>query len=103
MVLVNVLVLIQAVSQNYAGSSSSDLCYIKWVHYQVLLSKLDSNTLSDDAKAVLATVASRLRNNPECKVVVIGYCSSSKKEQQLSWDHVNAVITYLVEKEGVKC
>ena len=54
-----------------------------------------------DAKEVLASVASRLRNNPECKVVVIGYCSSNKKEQQLSWDHVNAVINYLVEKEGI--
>src|SRR6185436_2385191 len=63
--------------------------------------KAKSNTLSDDAKAVLATVAARLRNNPECKVVVIGYCSSDKREQQLSWDHVNAVITYLVEKEGI--
>lgn len=63
--------------------------------------KPGNNKLTDDAKAVLATVASKLRNNPECKIVVIGYCSSSKKEQQLSWDHVNAVITYLVEKEGI--
>ncbi|OQY94171.1 MAG: hypothetical protein B6D37_09205 [Sphingobacteriales bacterium UTBCD1] len=63
--------------------------------------KTNSNNLSEDAKAVLATVGSRMRNNPECKVVVVGYCSSSKKEQQLSWDHVNAVITYLVEKEGI--
>jgi outer membrane protein OmpA-like peptidoglycan-associated protein len=60
-----------------------------------------SNNLSTDAMAVLATVASRLRNNPECKVVVVGYCSSSKKEQQLSWDHVNKVINYFVEKEGI--
>jgi outer membrane protein OmpA-like peptidoglycan-associated protein len=63
--------------------------------------KSGSNALSKDAEAVLSTVASRLRNNPECKVVVVGYCSSSKKEQQLSWDHVNKVITYLVEKEGI--
>ncbi len=60
-----------------------------------------SNNLSDDAKAVLATVASKLRNSPECKIVVVGYCSSSKKEQQLSWDHVNKVITHLVEREGI--
>ncbi len=59
------------------------------------------NKLSDDAKAVLATVASKLRNNPGCKVVVVGYCSSNKKEQQLSWDHVNAVINHMVDKEGV--
>jgi outer membrane protein OmpA-like peptidoglycan-associated protein len=57
--------------------------------------------LDDDAKAALSTVAARMRNNAGCKVVVIGYCSSNKKEQQLSWDHVNAVITYLVEKEGI--
>ncbi|MBK5272734.1 MAG: OmpA family protein [Bacteroidia bacterium] len=63
--------------------------------------KAGSNRLSDDAKAVLASVASRLRNNPDCRVVVVGYCSSTKKEQQLSWDHVNAVINYMVEKEGV--
>jgi outer membrane protein OmpA-like peptidoglycan-associated protein len=61
----------------------------------------NSNKLSDDAKAVLATVAAKLRNNPGCKVVVVGYCSSNKKEQQLSWDHVNAVINYMVDKEGI--
>lgn len=63
--------------------------------------KAGSNTLSNDATAVLATVAAKLRNAPECKVVVTGYCSSDKKEQQLSWDHVNKVISYLVEKEGL--
>ena len=63
--------------------------------------RASSNALTDDAKAVLATVAARLRNNPECKVVVTGYCSSNKKEQQLSWDHVNKVISHLVEKEGI--
>lgn len=63
--------------------------------------KAGSNKLSDDAKAVLSTVAAKLRNTPGCNVVVIGYCSSNKKEQQLSWDHVNAVINYMVEKEGL--
>jgi len=61
----------------------------------------NSNKLSDDAKAVLSTVAAKLRNSPGCNVVVIGYCSSNKKEQQLSWDHVNAVINYMVDKEGL--
>lgn len=63
--------------------------------------KAGSTKLTEDATAVLATVASAMRNNPECKVVVIGYCASDKKQQQLSWDHVNAVITYLVEKQGI--
>lgn len=60
-----------------------------------------SNKLSSDAEAVLSTVAAKLRNNPGCKIVVMGYCSSNKKEQQLSWDHVNKVINYFVDKEGI--
>ena len=52
-------------------------------------------------KSLLATVAARMRNNPECKVVVTGYCTSSKTRTTMSWDSVNAVINYLVEKEGI--
>ncbi|MEO8583369.1 MAG: OmpA family protein, partial [Flavitalea sp.] len=58
-------------------------------------------TLSKDAKALITSVASKIRDNSECKIAVIGYCASSKSEQQLSWDRVNAVINYLVEKEGI--
>ena len=60
-----------------------------------------SVTLSNDARALLASVAQKLRDNPTCKIAVVGYCSSSKSEQQLSWDRVNAVINHLVEKEGI--
>ncbi len=60
-----------------------------------------SVALSNDAKAVLAGVAQRMRNNANCKVAVVGYGESSKAGQQLSWDRVNAVINYLVEKEGI--
>ena len=63
--------------------------------------KAGSNKLADDAKAVLATVASRVRNNPGCNVVVVGYCAADKREQQMSWDRVNAIITYMVDKEGI--
>jgi outer membrane protein OmpA-like peptidoglycan-associated protein len=61
----------------------------------------NSVKLSDDAKRLLAVVADRMRNAPGCNVVVTGYCASNKLEQQRSWDRVNAIITYLVEKEGV--
>lgn len=58
--------------------------------------------LSKDAEAVLANVAERLRQNPNCKVVVTSYsCEPSKSSQQLSWDRVNIVINYLVEKQGI--
>jgi outer membrane protein OmpA-like peptidoglycan-associated protein len=60
-----------------------------------------SVTLSKDGKALASTIAEKMRNNPGCKVAVIGYGESSKTAQQLSWDRVNEVIKYLVEKEGV--
>ena len=63
-----------------------------------------SNTatgLSNDAKALLASVAARLRQSPTCRIVVTSYCSSTKAQQQRSWDRVNAVINYMVDKEGI--
>jgi outer membrane protein OmpA-like peptidoglycan-associated protein len=58
-------------------------------------------SLTNDAKGLLASVAARMRQNPECNVVVTGYCASSKPQQQRSYDRVNAIINYLVEKEGI--
>lgn len=57
--------------------------------------------LSTDAQGLLASVAARLRNSPECRIVVSSYGASSKAEQQRGWDRVNAVINYMVEKEGI--
>jgi outer membrane protein OmpA-like peptidoglycan-associated protein len=57
--------------------------------------------LSKDNQALLASAAAQMRNNPNCKIAVIGYGESSKAAQELSWERVNAVINYLVEKEGV--
>ena len=57
--------------------------------------------LSNDSKALLASVAQKMRDHSDCKVAVVGYCSTNKTEQQLSWDRVNAVINHLVEKEGI--
>ncbi|HEV3222839.1 MAG TPA: hypothetical protein VGZ90_08180 [Puia sp.] len=60
-----------------------------------------SVTLSKDGMALASTIAEKMRNNPGCKVAVIGYGETSKTAQQLSWDRVNEVIKYLVEKEGI--
>lgn len=60
-----------------------------------------SSTLSNDTKAVLTSVAESLRNNPNCRISVIGYGESSKSAQQLSWDRVNVVINHMVEMEGI--
>ncbi len=82
------------------GTNMSD-CAAKIGSLPSVAFKANSNRLDDNAKAALSTAAARLRNNPGCKIVVIGYCSSTKKEQQLSWDHVNAVINYMIDKEGI--
>ena len=57
--------------------------------------------LSKAAQASLASVAAQLNASPNCKAKVIGYGASNKKAQQLSWDRVNSVIKYLVEKQGI--
>ena len=58
-------------------------------------------TLSKEGQVLATTIADKMKNNPGCKVAVIGYGESSKTAQQLSWDRVNEVIKYLVEKEGI--
>lgn len=57
--------------------------------------------VGNDQQAMLADVANRMRQSPDCKVVVTGHAEASKASEQLSWDRVNAVITYLTEKEGI--
>lgn len=60
-----------------------------------------SAKLSSQAQGLLAAAADRLKNNPACKLFVTGYAQASKASQQLSWDRVNAIITYLSEKQGI--
>jgi len=57
--------------------------------------------LTKDAQAFLAEAAIKIKANPACKIKVIGYGTASKSAQQLSWERVNAVVKYLVEKQGV--
>jgi len=57
--------------------------------------------ISSDAAAILGAAAGQIKANPTCKICVVGHGGASKREQQLSWDRVEAVINYLVEKQGV--
>jgi outer membrane protein OmpA-like peptidoglycan-associated protein len=65
--------------------------------------KAGSAKLSKDAMGILDGAAGQLQSNPTCNVKVVGYVAdaTSKRQQQLSWDRVNAVIKYLVEKRGI--
>jgi outer membrane protein OmpA-like peptidoglycan-associated protein len=57
--------------------------------------------LTRDAQEILNSVAAQLKANPTCKVKVSGHGASNKAAQQLSWDRVNAIIRYLVERQGI--
>lgn len=60
-----------------------------------------SAKLSKAAENVLASAAATIIANPNCNIRVIGYGTSTKAAQQLSWERVNAVIKYLTEKQGI--
>ena len=56
--------------------------------------------LSPAIEAQLATLASQMKLDVNCKVVVIGGGGDKKKEQH-SWERVNAVIEYMTEKQNI--
>jgi outer membrane protein OmpA-like peptidoglycan-associated protein len=60
-----------------------------------------SNNLSSDAKAMLATVASKLKSSPSCSIVITGYPAASKASQALCNKRAEVIKTYLTEKEGI--
>ena len=60
-----------------------------------------SRGLSSDAKAMLATVASKLKDNADCSINVTGYPAATKASQALCTKRVEAIKTYLTEKEGI--
>ena len=61
----------------------------------------NSGALSSDAKAMLATVASKLKNNADCAITVTGYPAASKASQALCNRRIDAIKAYLTEKEGI--
>lgn len=58
-------------------------------------------TLSNDAKNMLSTVASRLQSNPTCTITLTAYPGSSKAQQSQAERKLDAVKNYLVETLGV--
>ncbi len=60
-----------------------------------------SAKLSSGAMSQLNSLANSLRANPNCKAVISGNGNGSKIEQQRSWDRVNSVINYMVDKQGI--
>ncbi|MBL7764938.1 MAG: OmpA family protein [Chitinophagaceae bacterium] len=61
----------------------------------------NSSKLSSSAMSQLNSLAGSMRSYPNCKAVITGNGSGSKAEQQRSWDRVNSVINYMVDKQGI--
>lgn len=59
------------------------------------------NNISTPMQVQLATLAAQMQANPNCKVVIMGGGSGSKVKEQHSWEHVNAVIEYMSEKNNI--
>lgn len=62
---------------------------------------MKSSSLSKDAKAMLATVASKLKDNPTCTITITAYPGASKAQQSLADKKLDAVKNYIVETLGV--
>jgi len=63
--------------------------------------KGNTSTLTADAKAMLATVAAKLKASATCNISVTGYPAASKASQALCTKRTAAIKQYLIEKEGI--
>ncbi len=63
--------------------------------------KGNSNMLSADAKAILASVASKLKESAECTITISGYPSASKASQAMCNKRTEAIRMYLRNNEGI--
>ncbi len=61
----------------------------------------NSAKMSKENVNMLGSLASDMKANPDCKVIVSGYGSGSKYQQQRSWDRVNGIIDVMADKYGV--
>lgn len=69
--------------------------------YPSLTFKGNGSSLASDAKAMLATVAAKMKANPNCNIIINGYPEASKASQAVCQKRVDAIKVYLVEREGI--
>jgi hypothetical protein len=69
--------------------------------YPSLSFKGNGCTLSNDNKAMLSAVASKMKSSPNCSININGYPAASKAAQANCNCRNEAIKKYLVEKEGI--
>jgi hypothetical protein len=62
---------------------------------------LKGASLTANAKAMLASVAAKLKDNPDCTITLTAYPKADKRSQSLADKKLEIVSNYLVEKLGI--
>ena len=57
--------------------------------------------LSEDNKAMLATIAAKMKERPDCKIVLTGYPETSKASQSVCQKRLEELKRYLTETGGI--
>ena len=58
-------------------------------------------TLSADNKAMLSTIAAKMKEHPDCNITITGYPQTSKASQSVCEKRLEAVKLYLTENGGI--
>ena len=61
----------------------------------------NSSVLSSNTKALLASVANQMKQNPDCNIMITGYPELSKASQALCQRRLDQIRMYLVETQGI--
>ena len=69
--------------------------------YPVLKFNNNNPGLENDEKATIATIASKLKANPDSRIIIKGYPETSKSSQALCQKRVDAIKKRMIEKEGI--
>ncbi len=96
----------QPVDEDGIGKCPCPDCYVNAAPCSNIMGGafvFDNNSahIKSTQQTSLATLATAMKANPNCKVVITGMGSGSKVQEQRSWDRVEAVITYLSERYGI--
>lgn len=60
-----------------------------------------SRTFTAASKSSLPQIADQIKQNPGKRIVIAGNAGGNKYDQQLSWEHIDAVIQYLSESQNI--
>ncbi len=69
--------------------------------YPTLIYKGNTSGLSNDNRNMLATVAAKLKANPNCMITINGYPETSKASQANCQKRLETIKIYLIEKENI--